>query len=100
MTRQAVDQFRQPPDSPSQAIVVEHLPNELVRLRRSDGAEVIGHVAKDFRKAVVRLLPGDVVAVDCSPFDPQRVRIVELLKSSRIRPQASHPIPPQQREQS
>lgn len=64
---------------PEKAIVLESLNNGLFRLQMSDGRPVVAHVAKDLRMALSRLLPGDPVLVDVSPFDPGKARICKLL---------------------
>ncbi|MCB9876135.1 MAG: translation initiation factor IF-1 [Planctomycetes bacterium] len=61
------------------AIVVEALTNGLFRLRMQDGRVLTAHVAKEFRMAFSRLLPGDTVQLDVSPFDPNKARICKLL---------------------
>lgn len=82
------------------ASVVGKLSNGMFRLRMSDGNEVDGHVSCDMRMAVTRLLAGDQVLVDLSPFDRAKVRIRALLKSGHSSQHQIHPIQPQQREQS
>ena len=62
-----------------QATVLESLNNGLFRLQMTDGRPVVAHVAKDLRMALARLLPGDLVLVDVSPFDPGKARICKLL---------------------
>ncbi|MFT4513614.1 MAG: translation initiation factor IF-1 [Planctomycetota bacterium] len=61
------------------AKVLESLNNGLFRLQMNDGRPVVAHVAKDLRMALSRLLPGDPVLVDVSPFDPGKARICKLL---------------------
>lgn len=61
------------------AIVREPLNNGLFRVEMADGRPVVAHVAKDLRMALSRLLPGDPVLVDVSPFDPGKARICKLL---------------------
>ena len=63
----------------AQATVLESLTNGLFRLQMPDGRPVVAHVAKDLRMAFTRLLPGDQVLVDVSPFDPGKARICKLL---------------------
>lgn len=58
------------------ATVVAVLPNEGFRLRLASGSEVAGHVSGAMRMRIARLLPGAVVPVQVSPFDPGRARIV------------------------
>lgn len=57
------------------ATVVAVLPNALFRLRLENGTELTGHVGGELRKGFTRLVPGDVVSVEPSPFDPARARI-------------------------
>jgi translation initiation factor IF-1 len=59
--------------------VLESLINGLFRLQMADGRPVVAHVAKDLRMALSRLLPGDQVLVDVSPYDPGKARICKLL---------------------
>lgn len=61
------------------ATVLESLTNGLFRLQMTDGRPLVAHVAKDLRMALSRLLPGDPVLVDVSPFDPGKARICKLL---------------------
>ena len=82
------------------ASVVAKLSNGMFRLRMSDGNEVDGHVSCEMRMAVTRLLTGDQVLVDLSPFDRSKGRIRGLLKSAHTSQHQIPPIQPQQREQS
>jgi len=82
------------------ASVVAKLSNGMFRLRMSDGKEVVGHVSCELRMALTRLLVGDQVLVDLSPFDPAKARIRSLFKSAPTSQHQIHPIQPQQREQS
>lgn len=65
------------------ATVSEVLTNGMFRLRMTDGRELVAHVAKDLRMALSRLLPGDAVLVDVSPYDPGKARICKLLTQTR-----------------
>ena len=67
------------PGPTTTAIVGEALTNGLFRLQTQDGRVLTAHVAKEFRMAFARLLPGDPVQVDVSPFDPNKARICKLL---------------------
>lgn len=82
------------------AAVVASLPNGMFRLRMQDGREVVAHAAADLRMALVRLLAGDLVVIDVSPFDPNKARIRSLIKSQQVSQHEIHPSQPQQREQS
>ena len=56
--------------------VVEALPNAMFRVQLDNGHEVLGHVAGKMRRFRIRILPGDRVRVEVSPYDLHRARIV------------------------
>ena len=56
--------------------VVEALPNAMFRVQLDNGHEVLGHVAGKMRRFRIRILPGDRVRVEVSPYDLNRGRIV------------------------
>jgi translation initiation factor IF-1 len=56
--------------------VVEALPNAMFRVRLDNGHEVLTHVAGKLRRYRIRILPGDRVRVEVSPYDLNRGRIV------------------------
>ena len=62
--------------NPVLATVVEILPNAIVRLKTEYGAEVLAHFSAEARSELVRLLPGDRVRVEISPYHKGRGRIV------------------------
>lgn len=90
----------QPPRDGQQAMVLASLPNGMFRLRLTDDREVVAHAAQDLRMALTRLLPGDLVLVDVSPFDPNKARIRSLSKSERTSQHRNPSQQPNQREQS
>ena len=59
------------------AIVVEALPNAMfkVRLPNEQQSEIIGYVSGKMRKHYIRILPGDTVTVEISPYDLTKARI-------------------------
>ncbi len=62
-----------------EAIVVKALPNAMFLVSAELGAnkhEVLAHVSGRMRKNFIRILPGDRVTVEVSPYDPKRGRIV------------------------
>ena len=65
--------------NPISATVVEVLPNAMVRLRTDYNAEVLAHFSAEARSVLVRLLPGDRVKVEVSPYNQGRGRIVGKL---------------------
>ncbi len=56
--------------------VVEALPNAMFRVQLDNGHIVLGHVAGKMRRFRIRILPGDRVRVEVSPYDLDRARIV------------------------
>jgi translation initiation factor IF-1 len=64
------------------AVVIEPLPNAMfrVQLDTADKHEVLAHVSGKMRKNFIRILPGDRVAVELSPYDLTRGRIVYRYK--------------------
>lgn len=59
-----------------QAKVVEALPNAMFRVELEGGHRVLAHVSGKMRMHFIRILPGDVVTVEMSPYDLNRGRIV------------------------
>ena len=55
--------------------VVEALPNAMFRVQLDNGHEVLGHVAGKMRRFRIRVLNGDRVRVELSPYDLSRGRI-------------------------
>jgi translation initiation factor IF-1 len=56
--------------------VTEALANTQFRVQLDNGHEVIAHVAGRMRKNFIRIIPGDRVKVEISPYDLTRGRIV------------------------
>ena len=56
--------------------VVEALPNAMFRVKLDNDHEVLGHVAGKMRRFRIRILPGDRVRCELSPYDLSRARIV------------------------
>jgi translation initiation factor IF-1 len=59
-----------------QAKVVEALPNAMFRVELENGHKVLAHVSGKMRMNFIRILAGDVVTVEMSPYDLTRGRIV------------------------
>jgi len=59
-----------------QAKVVEALPNAMFRVELENGHKVLAHVSGKMRMNFIRILPGDVVTVEMSPYELTRGRIV------------------------
>ena len=61
------------------AIVEEALPGSLFRLKTREGKEILGHLAGKMRMNHIRILLGDRVTVEMTPYDDKRGRIVRRL---------------------
>ncbi len=59
-----------------EGIVKETLPNAMFRVEIEGGHIVLGHVSGKMRMNYIRILPGDRVALELSPYDLTRGRIV------------------------
>jgi translation initiation factor IF-1 len=56
--------------------VIEALPNAMFRVKLDNDHIVLGHVAGKMRRFRIRILPGDRVRCELSPYDLDRARIV------------------------
>lgn len=66
-------------------VVLETLPNAMFRVEIEGGHVVLGHVSGKMRMNYIRILPGDRVAIELSPYDLNRGRIVLRYKSNEKR---------------
>ena len=62
------------------ATVLEPLPNAMFKVELENKHQVLAHVSGKMRKNFIRILPGDKVAVELSPYDLNRGRIVYRYK--------------------
>jgi translation initiation factor IF-1 len=60
--------------------VTESLPNTKFRVMLDNGHEVLGHISGRMRRHYIRILPGDRVKVELSPYDLTRGRITYRYK--------------------
>jgi len=59
-----------------EAVVKEALPNAMFKVELEGGHEVLAHVSGKMRMYFIRILPGDQVTLEMSPYDLTRGRIV------------------------
>ncbi|GMV39235.1 MAG: hypothetical protein AMXMBFR64_09510 [Myxococcales bacterium] len=59
--------------------VVEALPSGVYKVDLDDGRSVYAHVASTMRLHFVQILPGDRVALEVSPYDTSRARIIRRI---------------------
>jgi translation initiation factor IF-1 len=60
--------------------VIEPLPNALFKVELDNGHQVLAHVSGKMRMNFIRILPGDKVTVELSPYDLSRGRIIYRYK--------------------
>ncbi|XPV76448.1 MAG: translation initiation factor IF-1 [Desulfovibrio sp.] len=58
-----------------EGVVEEALSNGMFRVRAENGHEILAHISGKMRKFRIRVLPGDKVTVEMSPYDLTRGRI-------------------------
>ena len=60
--------------------ILESLPNAMFRVELENGHEILAHISGKIRKNFIRILPGDKVKVEMTPYDLSRGRITYRLK--------------------
>jgi len=60
--------------------VIEPLPNAMFRVELENGHKILAHVSGKIRMHFIRILPGDKVTVELSPYDLTRGRITYRYK--------------------
>jgi translation initiation factor IF-1 len=63
-----------------EGVVQEALPNAMFRVELSNGHKVLAHISGKIRLHYIRILPGDRVLVELSPYDLTRGRITYRFK--------------------
>jgi len=64
----------------AEGVVVEQLPNAMFRVELENGHRVLAHISGKMRMHFIKILPGDRVTVELSPYDLTRGRIVYRYK--------------------
>lgn len=67
------------PKSKFVGVVTESLPSATFRVRLEDGRDVLGHLSGKMRMYRIRILPGDKVTIEMTPYDERRGRIIRRL---------------------
>jgi translation initiation factor IF-1 len=60
-------------------VVEESLPNGYFRVKSDEGREILTHLSGKMRKFYIRVLVGDKVRVEMTPYDKRRGRIIQRL---------------------
>jgi translation initiation factor IF-1 len=59
-----------------EGVVIETLPNAMFRVELQNGHRILAHISGKMRMHFIKILPGDTVLVELSPYDLKRGRIV------------------------
>ena len=59
----------------SQGVVVDVLPGTMIRVKLANDHVVLAHISGKMRKNFIRIVPGDKVSVEISPYDLTKARI-------------------------
>ena len=68
-----------------QGEILEMLPNATFRVKLENGHVVLGHISGKMRMNYIKILPGDKVTVDMTPYDLSRARITFRAKKQKNR---------------
>lgn len=60
--------------------ILEALPSAMFKVKLENGHEILAHVSGKIRKNFIRILPGDTVKVEMTPYDLTRGRITFRMK--------------------
>ena len=60
--------------------IIESLPNAMFRVKLENDHEILAHISGKIRKNFIRILPGDMVKIEMTPYDLTRGRITYRLK--------------------
>ncbi len=63
----------------TEAVIVETLPSAMFKVKLANGKIILAHVSGRMRKYFIRILPGDRVRIELSPYDLSRARITYRL---------------------
>ena len=61
-------------------VVEDTLPNAMFKVKLANGHEILAHISGKIRKNFIRILPGDRVKVEMTPYDLTKGRITFRLK--------------------
>lgn len=56
--------------------VLEKLPNAMFKVELENGHQILGHISGKLRQNYIRILPGDKVTIEMSPYDLTKGRII------------------------
>jgi translation initiation factor IF-1 len=63
-----------------QGVILENLPNAMFRVKLENGQQILAYVSGKMRMHFIKILPGDKVTVELSPYDLTKGRITYRFK--------------------
>ena len=63
-----------------EGVVAEKLPNAMFKVELENGHQILAHISGKLRQNYIRILPGDKVTVEMSPYDLSKGRIIWIDK--------------------
>jgi len=63
-----------------EGVVLENLPSTLFKVKLDEGREILAHLSGKMRLHYIKVLPGDRVKVEMTPYDETKGRIILRLK--------------------
>ena len=71
--------------------VIDNLPNTMFRVQLDNGHIIIAHISGKMRKNYIRILAGDIVTVEMTPYDLSKGRIIYRSKDGKDLKEAAPP---------
>lgn len=65
--------------------ILEKLPNAMFQVQLENGHQVLAHISGKLRMNFIRILPGDKVTIEMSPYDLTRVELSGEINKEKIR---------------
>lgn len=59
--------------------IIENLPSTMFKVQMDDGTEILAHLAGRLRINHIKILPGDRVIIETTPYDDKKGRIIQRL---------------------
>jgi len=80
MSRQQKEEFMSKDVIEMEGTILESMPNAMFKVKLENDHEILAHISGKIRKNFIRILPGDKVKVEMTPYDLSRGRITFRLK--------------------
>ena len=71
-----------------EGLVIESLPSTMFKVKLDNGFEILAYLSGKIRRHYIKILPGDRVKVELSPYDLRRGRITYRFSKQDLRPKA------------